>query len=88
MGSNSKALAEEVKIEELDENGENGTNSELEEFKTYIMKTISDMIDQRVKDATDTMWQRLQNVEAQVEINTKTGAGNLAIVKNHVHVNQ
>jgi hypothetical protein len=81
METDTKALTDKV---ELGEVTDNGPNSELDEFKQYIMQAIGQAID----DKLSPVWQRLQKVEAKAEINSDTNAETRGIVKNHVHVNQ
>ncbi len=76
MGTNNEHLTDQVNIEKPEEE---------DKYKAEIISTAAQLAQRLVRDELDKLWQRLQDAEAQIEINTKTNARTLGIVRNHVH---
>lgn len=71
-------IVPKIKVEDLDQ-------ADIEELKKTIIHTAVQLSQNVIREELDKLWMRLQDIEAQTEINTKSNASTLAVVRNHVH---
>jgi hypothetical protein len=78
MVSDNNNLTRSAKKEEHEKDEE-------DKYKAEIINTAAQLAQKLVRQEMDLIWLRLQDVEAQTEINTKSNANTLGVVRNHVH---